>query len=121
MAEPLVTLSRKEYPGAHSNLEDLFRPLGLKTRIAVECDSGSSVVAAIEAGRGISLTIPVLKLVTGKRLLYRPLTGVNETISIGIARARNGDVTPAGEKFCDVLRKVSKGRRTRSESSTSRP
>jgi DNA-binding transcriptional LysR family regulator len=108
--EPLVTLSRKEYPGAHSMLEDLFRAIGLKPRIALECDSGSSVVAAIEAGRGIALTIPVLKLVTGKRLVYRPLTGVNEGVSIGIARTKNGDVTPAGEKFCDVLRKVAKGR-----------
>jgi DNA-binding transcriptional LysR family regulator len=107
--EPLVTLSHKEYPGAHSMLEDLFRSLGLKPRIALECDSGSSVVAAIEAGRGIALTIPVLKLVTGKRLVYRPLEGVNETVSVGIARAKNGDVTPAGEKFCEVLRKVASG------------
>jgi DNA-binding transcriptional LysR family regulator len=107
--EPLVTLSRKEYPGAHSILEDLFRSIGLKPRIALECDSGSSVVAAIEAGRGIALTIPVLKLVTGKRLVYRPLTGVNDAVSIGIARRKNGDVTPAGEKFCEVLRKVARG------------
>jgi DNA-binding transcriptional LysR family regulator len=107
--EPLVTLSRKEYPGAHSILEDLFRSIRLKPRIALECDSGSSVVAAIEAGRGIALTIPVLKLVTGKRLVYRPLTGVNDTVSIGIARRKNGDVTPAGEKFCEVLRKVARG------------
>ena len=111
-AEPLVTLSRKEYPGAHSMLENLFRTLRLKPRIALECDSGSSVVAAIEAGRGIALTIPVLKLVTGRRLLYRPLTGINEAVSIGIARARNADITPAGEKFCEALRKVSNAHRT---------
>ena len=109
MAEPLVTLSRKEYPGAHSNLEDLFRPLGLKTRIAVECDSGSSVVAAIEAGRGISLTIPVLKLVTGKRLLYRPLTGVNETISIGIARARTEMSPPPAKSFATYCARCRRG------------
>jgi DNA-binding transcriptional LysR family regulator len=107
--EPLVTLSRKEYPGAHSMLEDLFRSIGLKPRIALECDSGSSIVAAIEAGRGIALTIPVLKLVTGKRLVYRPLEGLNETVSIGIARPKNGDITPAGEKFCEVLRKIARG------------
>jgi DNA-binding transcriptional LysR family regulator len=65
-------------------------------------------VAAIEAGRGIALTIPVLKLVTGKRLIYRPLTGITESMSVGIARARKGDLTPAGEKFCEILRKISK-------------
>jgi hypothetical protein len=41
-----------------------------------------------------------------KRLLYRPLTGTTETQSIGIARATKGDVTPAGEKFCEILRRL---------------
>jgi len=108
-AEPLVTFNRKEYPGAYSSLERLLRPLGVKPRVVLEVDSGSSAVAAIEAGRGIALTIPVLKLVTGKRLEFRPLKGLTETISVGVARARNGDLTPAGEKFCEVLRKVAKG------------
>jgi hypothetical protein len=26
---------------------------------------------------------------------------------VGIARATKGDVTPAGEKFCETLRKIS--------------
>ena len=107
--EPLVTLSRKDYPGAYTFLENLFRPLGVKPRIAMESDSSSSLVTAVEAQRGIALAISALKLVTGKRLLYRPLTGVTETLSVGIARAKNGDVTPAGEKFCEFLRKISKG------------
>src|SRR5262245_40809860 len=42
-----------------------------------------------------------------KRLLYRPLTGTTETQSVGIARATKGDVTPAGEKFCEILRQIS--------------
>lgn len=108
-AEPLIILSRKDYPGAHSFTEDLLRPLGLKPRVALECDSGSSLVAAIEAGRGIALTLPLLKLVTGKRLVYRPLTGVTEMVSVGVAWAKKGDLTPAGEKFCEILRHVSKG------------
>jgi len=108
-AEPLVSLSRNDYPGAWSFLQRLFRPLRVKPRVVLECDSGSSLVAAIEAGRGIALTIPVLKLVTGKRLIYRPLNGVTETISVGVAWASNADLTPAGEKFCEILRKVSKG------------
>ena len=28
--------------------------------------------------------------------------------SVGIARAKNGDLTSAGEKFCEMLRKASK-------------
>ena len=109
-AEPQITLDREDYPGAYSFLERLLRPLGIKPRIALECDSGSSVVAAIESQRGIGLVMPVLKLVTGDRLVYRPLAGMNETIAVGIARAKNGDSTPAGEKFCEILRKLAKQR-----------
>lgn len=107
--EPLITLNRKNYPDAHSMLEKLFQSLGVKPRIALECDSGSSVITAIEAGRGIALFHPLLKLFAGNRLCYRPVTGIAEVVPVGIVRARNGDVTPAGEKFCAILRKIAKG------------
>lgn len=64
---------------------------------------------AIETGRGVALAIPAFKHVSGKRLLYRPLAGTTEVFSVGIARAKNGDVTPAGERFCEMLRNVVKG------------
>jgi hypothetical protein len=75
----------------------------------VECDSASSVILEVEAGRGIALVNTILKLVTGKRLLYRSLTGTTEAQSVGIARATKGDVTPAGERFCEILREISQG------------
>jgi len=75
----------------------------------VECDSASSLITEVEAGHGISLASPSFKLVAGKRLLYRALTGTTEMGSVGIARATKGDVTPAGEKFCEILRKTSDG------------
>jgi hypothetical protein len=75
----------------------------------VECDSSSSLITEVETGRGIAIASPVLKHVSGKRLLYRPLTGTKEEMSVGIARAIKGDVTPAGEKFCEILRKTSGG------------
>jgi hypothetical protein len=49
----------------------------------------------------------MLKLVAGKRLLYRPLTGTSEVAAVGVARATKGNVTPAGEKFCEILRQTS--------------
>jgi len=105
-AEPLVVLRRKEYPESDRYLDRLFASIRAKPFIAVECDSASSMITEVEAGRGIALATPVLKLVTGKRLLYRPLTGTTEVLSVGIARATKGDVTPAGEKFCEVLREI---------------
>ena len=110
VAEPLITLNRKNYPDAHTMIEKLFRSLGVKPRIALECDSGTSAITAVESGRGVALSFPVVEKVAGNRLRYRPVTGITEVVPVGIVRAKNGDVTPAGEKFCAILRKVAKGR-----------
>jgi DNA-binding transcriptional LysR family regulator len=107
-AEPLIGLRRRDYPGYYQLRDRVFGPLAVKPRIAVECDSGNSVITAIQTGRGIALVPQVYKQVTGKRLLYRPLTGTTEVFSVGIARAKAGELTPAGETFCEVLREVSK-------------
>jgi len=106
-AEPLVGLGRKDYSESYGILERIFAPVHAKPRIAVECDSASSLITEVEAGHGVALASPTLKLVAGKRLLYRPLTGTTEVGSVGIARATKGDVTPAGEKFCEILRQIS--------------
>ena len=105
--EPLVGLSRKGYSEYYRVLERIFASVSAEPRIAVESDSESSLVVEVEAGHGIALVTTVLKLMSGKRLLYRPLTGTTETQSVGIARATKGDVTPAGEKFCEILRQIS--------------
>jgi DNA-binding transcriptional LysR family regulator len=108
VAEPLVGLRRKDYSDYYRLLDRLFAPISAKPCIAVECDSASSLVIEVEAGRGIVLASPTFKLIAGKRLLYRPLTGTKEAPAVGIARAAKGDVTPAGEKFCGILREISK-------------
>jgi DNA-binding transcriptional LysR family regulator len=108
-AEPLIGLRRKGYSEYYHILDRIFAPIRAKPRIAVECDSASSLITEVEAGRGIALASPSFKLVAGKRLLYRPLTGTTEVGTVGIARATKGDVTPAGEKFCAILRKISNG------------
>jgi DNA-binding transcriptional LysR family regulator len=108
-AEPIVGFARKDYPEYFPFLERLFLPLGVKPRVVVECDSASSLITAVETGRGIALAISIFKIVSGKRLAFRPIAGVTEEIPVGIARAKSGDVTPAGEKFCEIIRKISKG------------
>src|SRR3989442_9380932 len=108
-AEPLVGLRHKDYPEYNRILDRLFAPIRATPRIAVECDSASSLITEVEAGHGVALSSTVFKLVAGKRLLHRPLTGTTEVASVGIARASKGDVTPAGEKFCEILRRISNG------------
>ena len=106
-AEPLVGLRRKDYSEYYRIVDRVFASVHAKPRIAVECDSASSLITEVEAGRGVALSSTIFKLVAGKRLLYRPLTGTTEVVSVGIARASKGDVTPAGEKFCEILRMIS--------------
>src|SRR6266581_3116561 len=101
--EAMIGFNRKDYPEYYVGLDRIFEPLGIKPRIVVECDS---------TGRGVAIASPVLRHASGKRLLYRPLTGTTEVLSVGIARAIKGDVTPAGEKFCEILRKTSDGATT---------
>ena len=106
-AQPLVALRRKDFSEYHRVLERIFASISAKPHIVVECDSASSVILELEAGRGIALVTTILKRVAGKRLLYRPLTGTAEAQLVGIGRATKGDVTPAGERFCEILRKIS--------------
>jgi DNA-binding transcriptional LysR family regulator len=105
--EAMIGFNRKDYPEYYVGLDRIFEPLGIKPCVVVECDSSSSLITEIETGRGVAIASPVLRHASGKRLLYRPLTGTTEVLSVGIARAAKGDVTPAGEKFCDILRKTS--------------
>jgi DNA-binding transcriptional LysR family regulator len=108
-AEPLIGMRRHDYPEYYPDLERLFASIGAKPRIAVECDSTSSLLIEVEAGHGIALCLPIFEHVTGKRLLYRPITGTTKTVPIGIARATDGDLTPAGAKFCAILREIFSG------------
>src|SRR5215468_4869913 len=108
-AEPLVGLRRKDYSEYYRILERVFAPISTKPRLVAECDSATSLILEVEAGHGIALVTTVLKLVGGKRLLYRALSGTTEAQAVGIARAEMGDVTPAGEKFCEILRNISRG------------
>ena len=82
-------------------------PFPCKGERSQRSDSAGSLITEVEAGCGVTLTLPMLKLVAGKRLLYRPLTGASEVAAVGVARATKGKVTPAGKKFCEVLRQTS--------------
>jgi len=51
----LITYSKIEYPEYHSWLEGLFARRKLAPRIAEEHDGSTSLIASVEAGRGVAL------------------------------------------------------------------
>jgi DNA-binding transcriptional LysR family regulator len=69
--ERLVILSRKSYSEYHRILEHIFAPVSGKPRIAMECDSESSLFMEVKAGRAIAVVTTIAKLAAGKRLTRR--------------------------------------------------
>ena len=102
--QPLVALRRQDYTEFYRILDRMFAPAGVQPRIAVECDGSTSLLTEVETGRGVAIVSELFKRIAGKRLLYRPISNSRDFHSVGIARSAKGDVTPAGEKFCEALR-----------------
>jgi DNA-binding transcriptional LysR family regulator len=105
-AEPLVALRRLDYSEYYRILDGIFSPYRLRQLIAAECDGVNSLIAEIEVGKGVAVVSEIFQRAAGRRLVYRRISNSNEAHRVGIARASKGDVTPAGEKFCEILRQV---------------
>jgi DNA-binding transcriptional LysR family regulator len=104
--EPLIAFRRKDYSGYYGILDKIFSPHDLHPRVVVECDGSRSLITEVEIGRGIAIVSEVYRQISGKRLVYRQFSDSDEAYGIGIMTALKGDTTPAGEKFCEMLRKV---------------
>jgi len=96
-------------PEYHRSLERLFASVHAKPRIAVECDSASSLITEVEAGRGVALSSTNFQARGRQTPALTPAHGYDGSGVCRIARASKGDVTPAGEKFCEILRTISVG------------
>ncbi|MGA2029662.1 MAG: LysR substrate-binding domain-containing protein [Verrucomicrobiota bacterium] len=81
--EPLIGLTRKDYPEAYNRMGKLFAAAGSKPRFVEEHEDGSSVIAAVEAGRGIALVPGSLVCVVGTRLKLIPLKPALPPIPVG--------------------------------------
>lgn len=105
--QPLVVLDRRRNSEFHRILQRVFAPR--RPPIATESDSVNSLITEIGVGRCVAVVSQLFKDAIGKRLTYRRLAGTDVAMCIGLARARNGDLTPAGEKLCATIRKVGRG------------
>lgn len=84
LREPIVAFSRKEYPDYHALLRRVLGRDYARMRVAEECDTGMSLIAAVEAGRGVAFTIAALSESAGKRLRFVPLKPTLEA-AMGVA------------------------------------
>jgi LysR family transcriptional regulator, benzoate and cis,cis-muconate-responsive activator of ben and cat genes len=81
--EPLIGLNRKDYPEYHVEVKKLFAAAGLKPNFSEEHEGGTSIIAAVEAGRGIALVPSSLACIVGTRVKLLPLKPALPPLPVG--------------------------------------
>jgi DNA-binding transcriptional LysR family regulator len=94
--ERLVAYSRDDYPEYFSLLKSLFGRHGFEPDPAEECDSATSLIAAVEAGRGIALVPLSLRCLAGPRLKLLPITPAPPPVILGALSRRPPSALVAG-------------------------
>jgi DNA-binding transcriptional LysR family regulator len=83
--ERLLAVSLSEYPDYQAIINRVFAPLKRLPEIAEEFDSATSLVAALEGGRGVALVSHALSCFAGPRLRFLPLHPLPPPLIVGIA------------------------------------
>ena len=96
-AEPLVGLTREDYPNYYDLLSVTFSKVKQKPRVIEEHDSMPGVLSVVEAGSGVAVAVD-FGYSFGNRIKFLHLTPEPKPFSVGIV-ARKGKLSPAAEKF----------------------
>ena len=105
VSERLIAYSRTGYPEHHAALTALFATVGRQPPIAEEHDSATSLIAAVEAGRGVAIVPQCLACLAGPRLKLRPVTPPPAAFVVGLI-VRNGKISSVIETFLTAARGV---------------
>src|SRR6201993_1277463 len=82
-AEPLIGLTREDYPNYYDYLSMIFSKVKQKPRVVEEHDSFSAVMSAVEAGTGVAIATD-FGYSFGKRVKFLHLTPEPKPVSVGI-------------------------------------
>lgn len=88
--ESLVTFSRDGYPEAHQGLAKLLAPYTRAPNVVAEYDTSVSLIAGVEAGRGIALLFETAGRLASGRLVLRPLDPDPPPLPISVAYSSDG-------------------------------
>jgi len=83
--ERLVTFTLADYPEHHAWIAGLFAPLNRSPQIVEEHDSITSLIAAVESGRGVAVIAQPINGLGNPRLKIRPLQPAPPPLGVGIA------------------------------------
>ncbi|HEY3915143.1 MAG TPA: LysR substrate-binding domain-containing protein [Verrucomicrobiae bacterium] len=86
--ERLIAFTVADYPEYHVWLAELFAKFPRPPQIVEEHDSVTSLIAAVEAGRGVALVSQCLDCLAGPRLKIRPLHPAPTPMVVGIVHRK---------------------------------
>lgn len=93
LTEPVVAYARKAYPDYHHFIARIVGVRAKKLRLAGEFDSGPSLIAAVESGKGVCVCFSVFTATAGRRLKFLPLVPTPMPAVVGLAY-RTGRLPP---------------------------
>jgi LysR family transcriptional regulator, benzoate and cis,cis-muconate-responsive activator of ben and cat genes len=96
--EPLIGLTREDYPGYYDHVSIIFSKVKQKPRVVEEYDSYYGIISAVEAGTGVALGGDVFRHSLGNRVKFLYLTPEPKPVAVGIVGTK-GRLSPAAEKF----------------------
>lgn len=82
--ERLITYTISDYPEYHLWLTGLFSKSNRIPQCAEEHDSSTSLIAAVEAGRGVALVQQGFECLAGPRLVIRPIAPAPPPFIVGM-------------------------------------
>jgi DNA-binding transcriptional LysR family regulator len=86
--ERFIAYSATGYPEYHSWLAELFKKCDGPPQIAEEHESSTSLIASVEAGRGVALVQQGFECLSGPRLKVRPLEPPPREFIVGLSCRR---------------------------------
>jgi DNA-binding transcriptional LysR family regulator len=107
-AEPLIGLTREDYPNYYDLLSIIFSKVKQKPRVIEEHDSMSGIMSAVEAGTAVAIG-PDFGYSFGNRVKFLHLRPEPKPFSVGIV-ARKGRLSPAAEKFWQCAKEAASPR-----------
>jgi DNA-binding transcriptional LysR family regulator len=106
--ECLVAFTLADYPEYQAWVAGLFVPLNRSPRIVEEHDSITSLIAAVESGRGVAVIAQPLNGLGSPRLKIRPLQPAPPPLVVGIAYVKKSR-SVVTDNFIDAAKQAKMG------------
>jgi len=91
--QPVISIRRAVFQWYNGYISELLRPFNPSFKAAEEHDRAESVMAAVEAGRGVALFYDVFAPVIGDRLALRDLTPAPPPVPLLLFHRRDRDAS----------------------------